>query len=90
MATDDNNAAAGDGNGEVSPYELLGLTYEIRILVESIAAALEGMHDTAKDPGRREQFNVLRKLLVQGCDALEALQAGISKAFKLDQQVGHA
>jgi hypothetical protein len=92
MATDDNNAGDGGGNGDNSSqaYEALGLLYEARIGVETVAHGLEAIHDKSADPMLREQMNVLRKLTSQLADGLEALQVLVMKAFKLDGTVGHA
>jgi hypothetical protein len=91
MADSEDTDAAGAGNDDdAAPYEMLGLIYETRVLTEAVATALETMHRRSQDPGVKEQFAVLRKLVTQSAEAMETLQRLVMKTFRLDTEPGHA
>jgi hypothetical protein len=91
MADSEDTGTDGAGNNDDGvPYEMLGLIYEARVLTEAVNAALEMMRSRSQDPEVKEQFSVLRKLVAQSAEAMEALQRLVMKTFRLDIEPGHA
>ena len=80
MAEDENSPPNGEGNN--MRVDIVTLIYEIRVLFETVVAALESTKIQPAAKPIADQLGVIQKLAAQAGEALEALDEAIQGFFK--------
>jgi hypothetical protein len=81
MADNENTPPNGEGNN--MRVDIATLIYEIRVLFETVVAALDSLKIQPAAKPVAEQLGIIQKLASQAGEALETLDATIQDAFKL-------
>jgi hypothetical protein len=81
MADNENTPPNSEGNN--MRVDIATLIYEIRVLFETVVAALDSLKIQPAAKPVTEQLSIIQKLAFQAGEALETLDETIQDAFKL-------